>query len=296
LALARARTAAIFPLASVNNILADRPNRATPAPEHGGQLASLPGMTAPLHITYIGHATCLIEMDGIRMLTDPILRHRVGYITRPRHRLHPSWYRDIDAVLLSHMHLDHLDLPSLRLLGRNVRLIAPRGSGRFLHKKGFQNIEEVRPGDRTSVGNVTVGATWATHDGGRHPFGPSGDTVGYLLHGDASVYFAGDTDLFPEMSAIHGSLDVALLPVWGWGPTLGSGHMNPRRAAESLTMLRPRAAIPIHWGSFAPLGMRWFRPRFLSSPPFDFADHASELAPDVSVHVVRPGNLFRFAN
>jgi L-ascorbate metabolism protein UlaG (beta-lactamase superfamily) len=98
------------------------------------------------------------------------------------------------------------------------------------------------------------------------------------------------------MSDIHRALDVALLPVWGWGPTLGVGHMNPRRAAESLTMLRPRAAIPIHWGSFAPFGMRWFRPRFLSHPPFDFANHASDLAPDVRVHVVQPGNLFRFAS
>jgi L-ascorbate metabolism protein UlaG (beta-lactamase superfamily) len=253
-------------------------------------------MPAPLHITYIGHATCLIEMNGVRLLTDPILRDRIGYISRPRRRLHPSWYRDIDAVLLSHMHLDHLDLPSLRLLDRGTRLIVPAGSGQLLRRNGFSQIEEVRPGDWTAVGSVAVGATFATHDGTRHPFGPVGETVGYVVHGEAAVYFAGDTDLFPEMSDIHGSLDVALLPVWGWGPTLGEGHMNPRRAAESLTMLRPRAAIPIHWGSFAPVGMRWFRPRFLSSPPFDFADHASDLAPEVKVHVVRPGNLFRFAN
>ena len=253
-------------------------------------------MPESVHITYIGHATCLIEMNGVRVLTDPILRDRIGYIARPRRRLHPSWSRDIDAVLLSHMHLDHLDLPSLRRLGREMRLIVPDGSGRLLRRDGFVNVEEVRPGDITHVGPVSIAATLATHDGGRHPFGPVGETVGYVVHGEAAVYFAGDTDLFPEMSDIHGSLDVALLPVWGWGPTLGEGHMTPRRAAESLTMLRPRAAIPIHWGSFAPLGMRWFRPRFLSSPPFDFAVHASDLAPEVRVHVVRPGNLFRFAN
>jgi len=117
-----------------------------------------------------------------------------------------------------------------------------------------------------------------------------------LLHGEKSVYFAGDTDLFAGMADIHGALDVALLPVWGWGPTLGEGHLTPRRAAESLTMLRPRAAIPIHWGTFAPLGLGWLRPRFLTAPPYDFANHASNLAPDVSVHVVHPGNLFRFAH
>lgn len=265
-------------------------------PTIGGQFAPTPPVPESVHITYIGHATCLIEMNGVRVLTDPILRDRIGYIARPRRQLHPSWSRDIDAVLLSHMHLDHLDLPSLRRLGREMRLIVPDGSGRLLRRDGFVNVEEVRPGDVTHVGPVSIAATLATHDGGRHPFGPVGETVGYVVHGEAAVYFAGDTDLFPEMSDIHDSLDVALLPVWGWGPTLGEGHMTPRRAAESLTMLRPRAAIPIHWGSFAPLGMRWFRPRFLSSPPFDFAVHASDLAPEVRVHVVRPGNLFRFAN
>lgn len=253
-------------------------------------------MQERLHITYIGHATCLIETSGVRLLTDPILRDRIGYITRPRKHLHPSWYRDIDAVLLSHMHLDHLDLPSLRRLGHGTRLLVPAGSGRFLGRHGFDHVEELVPGDTTRVKGVPIEATWATHDGARHPFGPVGATLGYLVHGEATVYFAGDTDLFPEMSDLHDSLDVALLPVWGWGPTLGDGHMNPRRAAESLTMLRPRAAIPIHWGSFAPFGMRWFRPRFLSHPPLDFANHASELAPDVRVHVVRPGNQFRFAN
>jgi L-ascorbate metabolism protein UlaG (beta-lactamase superfamily) len=120
--------------------------------------------------------------------------------------------------------------------------------------------------------------------------------VGYVFHGDSAVYFAGDTDLFPEMSDIHGALDVALLPVWGWGPTLGHGHLTPKRAAESLAMLRPRAAIPIHWGTFAPLGLGWLRPRFLTAPPHEFASHASDVAPDVKVHVVHPGNRFRFAH
>jgi L-ascorbate metabolism protein UlaG (beta-lactamase superfamily) len=253
-------------------------------------------MTDPLHITYIGHATCLIETNGVRILTDPILRDRIGYISRPRSPLDPAWSTDIDAVLISHMHLDHLDIPSLRRLGRDVRLIVPTGSGDLLRRHGFRRIEEMRAGEWTAVGSVAVETTFATHDGARHPFGPVGEAVGYVVHGETSIYFAGDTDLFPEMSRIHGSLDVALLPVWGWGPTLGVGHMTPRRAAESLTMLRPRAAIPIHWGTFAPLFTRWLRPRFLKEPPHDFESHASELAPDVKIHVVHPGNLFRFAH
>jgi L-ascorbate metabolism protein UlaG (beta-lactamase superfamily) len=252
-------------------------------------------MSAMLDITYIGHATCLIEMNGVRILTDPILRDRVGHITRQSVSLDPAWMQNIDAVAISHLHLDHLDLPSLRLLGRDMHIIAPEGGAAVLHHRGFKRVEEVRAGDWTAVGSVAIGATHADHDRARYPFGPEADTIGFLFHGARSVYFAGDTDLFPEMSDIHEALDVALLPVWGWGPTLGEGHLNPRRAAESLTMLRPRAAIPIHWGTFAPMGLGWLRPRFLSAPPYDFADHAGELAPDVRVHVVHPGNLFRYA-
>lgn len=253
-------------------------------------------MSTPLSITYVGHATCLVEMQGVRVLTDPILRNRVGHIRRQSPLDLGHGHDKIDAVAISHLHLDHLDIPSLRRLGRSTRLIVPRGGADVLFRKGFTNIEEVRAGDATSVGPVSVGVTFADHHGARYPFGPLADAVGYLFHGSRSVYFAGDTDIFPEMSSIHGNLDVALLPVWGWGPTLGQGHLNPRSAAESLTMLRPRAAIPIHWGTFAPLGLGWLRPRFLTSPPYDFAGHASDLAPNVKVHVVHPGNRFRFAH
>ena len=84
----------------------------------------------------------------------------------------------------------------------------------------------------------------------------SGPALGYLLQGSQSVYFAGDTDLFPEMAAL-GGVDVALLPVAGWGPRLPEGdHMNPRRAAEALKILKPRLAIPIHWGTYTPLWVR----------------------------------------
>ena len=104
------------------------------------------------------------------------------------------------------------------------------------------------------------------------------------------MYFAGDTDLFPGMADIAPGLDVALLPIWGWGPTLGAGHLDPLRAAEALVMLRPRLAIPIHWGTYAPAVMlRAFRRSFLARPPHDFVRAARRLAPDVQVRVLAPG-------
>lgn len=253
-------------------------------------------MTSALDITYIGHATVLIAMNGIRILTDPVLRDRIGYIRRQAPTVDSALLGDLDAVLVSHMHYDHLDLPSLRMLGRDVRMIVPEGSGDLLWRDGFRHIEELRVGDYTAVGSVSIGATFADHTGSRHPFGPVSDCLGYVLHGSQTVYFAGDTDLFPEMGTMSGRLDLAMLPVWGWGPTLGEGHLDPRRAAESLQLLQPRAAMPIHWGTFAPVGMGWMRPRFLSAPPHTFAAHAGDVAPHVAVHVVQPGAGLRLVH
>jgi L-ascorbate metabolism protein UlaG (beta-lactamase superfamily) len=251
-------------------------------------------MTPEKHITYVGHATVLIEMDGVRLLTDPILRNRVSGIRRQSLSVHPAWRRDIDAVLISHLHLDHLDLPSLRMLDRKVRLIAPAGTANVLGGEGFTNIEEVRIADSTHVGDVKITTTYAHHPGGRYPLGPAADSVGYLVRGSSSVYFAGDTDIFPEMADLSPDLDVALLPVWGWGPTIRGNHMSPRTAAEALKLLRPRMAVPIHWGTFAPIGMGWIEPRFLTEPPHTFKGHANLVAPNVDVRIVPPGKFFHF--
>jgi len=101
-----------------------------------------------------------------------------------------------------------------------------------------------------------------------------------------TTYFAGDTDLFPEMADLSGHLDVALLPVAGWGPRVGPGHLDPRRAAQAAAVLRPRMAIPVHWGTFASLGAR---PDDPGAPAREFADRTAELAPAVEVKVLAPG-------
>jgi L-ascorbate metabolism protein UlaG (beta-lactamase superfamily) len=250
-------------------------------------------MTSLLHLSYIGHATVLIEMDGVRLLTDPLLRDRVGPIRRQSAEFDLDWCHGLDAVLISHTHLDHLDLASLRLLGYSVRLIVPRGIGTILRWLGFQRVEELRAGEATMVGSLKVQATYAYHPGPSFFFGATTDPLGFIIDGGSCVYFAGDTDLFPEMAMLADDIDVALLPVWGWGPTLRNGHMDPRRAAESLSLLRPRWAVPIHWGTFCPVGIGWMRPRFLTQPPHEFAYHAAHLAPEVKVCIVEPGEFTR---
>ena len=121
------------------------------------------------------------------------------------------------------------------------------------------------------------------------PGRPRTDCIGYVIHGGRDIYFTGDTDLFDDMAAIGERVDVALLPVWGWGPTLGVGHMNPYRAAKALELLRPSLAIPIHWGTYFPMGLRPLLPNFVHRPPHEFARHANRIAPEVQVRVLDPG-------
>ena len=129
----------------------------------------------------------------------------------------------------------------------------------------------------------------AEHDRGRGPFGASAEPLGYVVSGSSSVYFAGDTDLFEGMAEL-GPVDVGLIPIWGWGPGLGAGHLDPERAAQAVALIRPRQVIPIHWGTYFPihLGLRG-RPGFVDLPPAQFLVEMAKSAPDVSVTVLRPG-------
>jgi L-ascorbate metabolism protein UlaG (beta-lactamase superfamily) len=239
-------------------------------------------------IVYVGHATVLIELDGTRLLTDPVLGSWLG----PLHRRGPApaaeVTEDLDAILISHLHRDHLDLRTLRRLATEVPSIVPAGTGTFFRRHWIDQVVELAPGQSHQVGSVTVTATAADHEIGRR--GVVAEPVGYLVEGSRRVYFAGDTDLFPGMADLATGLDLALLPVWGWGPTLGPGHLNPERAARAAALLAPRIAVPIHWGTFYPAGLGRLRPRPLSAPPREFAARLRDLAPAVKAEVLAPGS------
>jgi L-ascorbate metabolism protein UlaG (beta-lactamase superfamily) len=193
---------------------------------------------------------------------------------------------DLDAVIVSHLHHDHLDVPSLRRLEGRTRVIAPRGAGSVLWRSGL-DVEELERGGVADVGGVPVRAVPAVHPSGRWPVGgTTAEPLGYVAGDSPSVYFAGDTDVFPEMEAI-GPVDVALLPVAGWGPRLGPGHMDAARAARAAVLLKPRIVIPIHWGTihrrYAKLGA-WF-----TEPGVRFAAQVAAVAPEVEVRVLAPG-------
>ena len=233
-------------------------------------------------ITYVGHATVLIELDGLALLTDPVLRERVAHVRR----IVPAYAGPLrpDAILVSHAHHDHLDLPSLRRFGAPV--YAPPAVAEIARRVGY-DATAVEPGQRVTIGALEVVATAALHDGRRLPVGEERDAVGWLVRGSTRVYFAGDTDVFDDMRELAPGLDVALLPVWGWGATAGPGHLDPERAAQAAALLSPRVAVPIHWGTYASPRVWW------RADPAQFAHEFERLvasqAPDVAVRVLAPG-------
>ena len=242
------------------------------------------------HLTFVGHSTVLVELGGVRLLTDPVLRDRLLHLRR--HAIAPAREvgERIDAVLISHLHGDHLDLPSLRSVGGEARLIVPRGAGAWLGRAGFERVTELAAGETTAVGEIEVAAVQAHHQPRRWTLaGPKAQPIGFEVRGERRVYFAGDTDLVPEMDEMAGTIDVALLPVWGWGTTLKAGHLDPRRAAEAAARIRPRIAVPIHWGTLFPIGRARKHGHLLHDPPREFAAQVAELAPDVEVRVLEPG-------
>jgi L-ascorbate metabolism protein UlaG (beta-lactamase superfamily) len=268
-----------------NHLRAPEDRADAPAPRRGGPVVR----EAVERLTWLGHATVLLELGGARLLTDPLLRDRVGHLRRQSASPDPAALEDLDAVLVSHLHLDHLDVASLRRLRRDVAVLAPAGAGRLLRRAGFPRATELRIGDRAEVAGVEVAAVPAVHDGRRHPLAPMAEAMGFVVTGARRVYFAGDTDVFEGMAEATGALDAALLPVWGWGPSLGAGHMDPAAAARAVALLRPRVAVPIHWGTFFPVGLERIRGAALVEPPREFARRAHDLAPDVEVRVLEPG-------
>jgi L-ascorbate metabolism protein UlaG (beta-lactamase superfamily) len=264
-------------------------------PTEGGRV---PQRSCVLH--FLGHSTVRAELAGKTVLTDPLLTMRLGPLRRVVPRLAPSAWAGVDLVLVSHLHNDHLHLRSLRLLGRGTPIVVPRGAGRWLSRHGFTAVEELAPGQSLTDGGLTVTATQADHAAHRWgpglTHGPHAPAVGHLLSGaGTTVYAAGDTDLFPGMTDLGAEgIDVALLPVWGWGPTLGPGHLDPAGAAAAVQQLRPRVAVPVHWGTFAVAGLtslpspwRARMRRLLTEPPRRFAADVAAVtaAGGVTTHV-----------
>lgn len=252
-------------------------------------------------ISWWGHATVTIADSGVRILTDPVLTRTVGHLRRRRGPAPAPAVIDADLVVISHLHGDHLHVRSLRKISHRVPIVLPRGALRAVRSlrllRSF-DLVEISAGESVQVGAVRVRAVPALHDSRRHDLARLGSAppLGFVVEGAHRTYFAGDTGLYPDMAREVGRCDVALLPVGGWGPGLGPHHLNARTAAQAVQLLAAADAVPIHFGTFWPVGMDSVRPEEFHRPGEDFAAATARCTPQTRVHLLAPGQSWRTAS
>ena len=192
------------------------------------------GLSTGPAITWLGHASALIDLAGVTVLTDPALTDRVAHLRR-HHHVEIAALGVPDVILISHVHMDHLHLPSLRLFPADVPIIVPSGAGALLRRKGFRDVQETVAGRTTSVGPLTIETVQAVHGSRRGPHTRvAADAVGYVLRaGGVAVYFPGDTDLFPEMGDAGADRRRAAADLgMGTDDRRGSPRSRSRRAGD----------------------------------------------------------------
>ena len=227
-----------------------------------------PAPAGRVRVTWLGHAAVLIEIGRTRLLTDPLLRDRIGPLRRRRDLAPVGEVGPIDAVLLSHLHHDHADLPSLRRLG--VPVLTEADNAGWVLRQGLAAPTLDPTAWHPVAGDVEIRLVPAVHHSRPMPHRPN-SAVGMLVRAPGIVvWFAGDTALYPEMTELPGlagaPIDVALLPVGGWGPRLSDGHMGPAQAAQAAELAAASTVVPIHYGTLHPRGWPSGRLAWMDAP------------------------------
>lgn len=209
-------------------------------------------------LTWIGHASFLFTLGGLRILVDPILGPRIGPIKRlvPPGIPHPE-LPEIDIVLITHNHRDHLDPASIAMLGDKPRYVVPLGNAPILRGAGARDVVELDWWHATAIGPLSISLVPARHWSMRMPWDRN-DMLwgGFVVRGpEGTVYHSGDTaffDGFREIGERMGPIDWAMLPIGAYEPRwfMEPQHMSPEEAVSALCLLGAKALVAMHWGTF----------------------------------------------
>ena len=227
-----------------------------------------------LRATWIGHASTLLEIDGRRVLTDPIWSERCSPSTLvgPK-RFHPPPIAlgdlpPIDAVVISHDHYDHLDMATVKALAsRGTRFAVPLGVGAHLESWGVpaDQLAELDWEETVEIAGLRLTATPARHYSGRNPLRARPDPLGILGHpgSEHRIFFSGDSGYFDGFKAVgarHGPFDLTLIKIGACDPTWQQIHMSPEEAVQTHLDLAGRVLVPVHWGTFNLAFHAWNEP------------------------------------
>lgn len=243
-----------------------------------------------ISLRWLGHSTVVLDVGASRLITDPLLRQHAGVLRRTTPPPTADAYAGVDAVLLSHLHLDHADLPSLRRL-RPAPVVSSPPVADWL---AAQHIPGLAIGtDWVALGpGVEARLVPAAHHSRPLPHRPN-DAHGFLVRSaEAVVWFAGDTAAYPEMVDLPrlagGRIDVALLPIHGWGPRLSAGHLDAVGAADVCATIGARYVVPIHYGTLHPVGFNLAPRDWMQAPARRFAAALPWLAPATTLITLEP--------
>jgi L-ascorbate metabolism protein UlaG (beta-lactamase superfamily) len=220
-------------------------------------MASSSTAPLPVKVTYLGHASLLVEAGGETVVTDPVFSDRVGRFFTKRaspSEFRPEELRGVVGILISHAHHDHLDYRSLRRLGREHPVVVPWGVAAGLRWQGYRDIRVLRPWEEVALGRWRITAVPSRHFGGRLPFAYTSGYQGYVLSGPTCIYFAGDTGwdeaMFREIGRRY-SISLAILPIAGAVfPWFRRNHMNAAEALRAFTALGAAHMLPMHYETF----------------------------------------------
>lgn len=228
-----------------------------------------------MRVTWLGHSTILVEIDGHRVLTDPVFGERASPMTwvGPKRWYPPAIALEelppIDAVVVSHDHYDHLDYPTLKAMAawKNTTFVVPLGVAADLEYWGVpkEQISELDWWERAKVGSMEIIAVPSRHASGRKGY-DFGSTLwaGYaLLGGTHRAYYSGDTGLFPAMKDIGdklGPFDVTMIEVGQYHRGWPDWHIGPEQAVLGHQWVKGAVMIPVHWGLFTLASHNWTEP------------------------------------